>query len=227
MLTGGRMEKFEWLNAGEIALVPAKAVCIGRNYREHAAELNNAVPDSPMLFIKPSSSFVAFKGQIPLAQRLGEHHYEAELALLIGQTISASTELDLQQQVIGVGVAMDLTLRNVQAELKSKGHPWEKAKAYDNSCIVSPFIQITEQTDFNNLEFNLSINNEIRQIGHTSEMVFSIVQLLDEIRQYFTLQPGDIVLTGTPKGVGKLNSGDQLVVTLQKNILASGQILLV
>ena len=221
------MEKFEWLNAGDIPLLPAKAVCVGRNYREHAAELNNAVPDSPMLFIKPSSSFVAFKGQIPLAQRLGDHHYEAELALLIGQTIGAATELNLQQQIAGIGVAMDLTLRDMQTELKSKGHPWEKAKAYDNSCIVSPFIEVTDQTDFNNLGFTLAINNDERQAGKTSEMVFSIAQLVDEIRQYFTLVPGDIVLTGTPKGVGKLNTGDRLAVALEKNTLASGQIILV
>ena len=215
------MINLQWMNGQTIDLTAGKVVCVGRNYVAHAAELGNEVPTEPLLFIKPSSSLVMMKNHVELPSRLGEHHYEAELALLIGDTINANTDINLHKHIVGVGVGLDLTLRALQSRLKEHGHPWEKAKAYDNSCIISPFVPVSLATQFNALEFALSINKEMRQRASSSLMVFPIAELLKEISQYFTLQPGDIVLTGTPKGVGQLYDADQLSVTLGNQPLAS------
>ena len=218
------MMNLHWDNGQNIAFKAGKVVCVGRNYVEHAQELNNEIPTEPLLFIKPNSSLVSMENNVKLPSRLGAHHYEAELALLIGQTITSETEINLHQQIAGVGVGLDLTLRELQSRLKESGHPWEKAKAYDNSCIISPFVPVSPATHFNELMFSLSINDAIRQQASSSLMVFSIPLLLKEISQYFTLHPGDIVLTGTPKGVGQLMSGDRLQVLLQGQLLATCEI---
>ena len=215
------MINLQWQDGQKIEVTVGKVVCVGRNYVEHAQELNNEVPTEPLLFIKPSSSLASMKNDVNLPSRLGEHHYEAELALLIGDTINANTDINLHQHIAGIGVGLDLTLRALQSRLKEHGHPWEKAKAYDNSCIISSFLPVNSATQFNALQFSLSINQEVRQKASSSLMVFPIAELLKEISLYFTLRPGDIVLTGTPKGVGQLCHADQLSVTLENEPLAS------
>lgn len=209
-----------WNNGEVIELPIGKAVCVGRNYVAHAAELGNEVPTEPLLFLKPASSIVNAEGEVALDHSLGEHHYEAELMLLIGKPLNKDNLADYKSCIAGFGVGLDLTLRDEQAKLKAKGHPWERAKAYDKSCLVSRFVPLAE-SDLTHSEFSLSINNELRQSGDTNLMIFKIEQLLSEIVRYFSLQPGDIVLTGTPEGVGKLNIQDTLSVSLNGETLAN------
>ncbi|MCG9758342.1 MULTISPECIES: fumarylacetoacetate hydrolase family protein [Pseudoalteromonas] len=210
------MYMHQWQSEQCIDLPMGKVVCIGRNYVEHAKELDNPIPSSPLLFIKPATSLVPFGNEVTLNAALGEHHYEAELALLIGTKIDADTSEPLMH-IAGVGLALDLTLRDLQSELKAQGHPWERAKAYDNSCPITPFVPCDENTFAKSIEYRFWQNGELKQHGDSSLMIFPITELLKEVSRYFTLQPGDIVLTGTPKGVGSLAQGDKLKLQLDQH----------
>ena len=198
----------------QLALPVGKVVCIGRNYLDHIRELGNDVPEQALLFIKPSTSLVALDKPLQLPVDLGECHNELEVALLIKSPITKGTSIVLSELIWGVGLGLDLTLRDLQSSLKGQGHPWERAKAFDNACPVTPFIPLAEFGNVNNLDFTLSVNDQLRQQGCTANMMRSIESLLTEITACFTLLPGDIVLTGTPAGVGVLNSGDKLALTL-------------
>jgi len=191
-----------------------KVVCIGRNYLDHIRELGNDIPEQALLFMKPATALVSLSEPLALPASLGECHNEIEVALLIKTPIRNGDTISLTEMVWGVGLGLDLTLRDLQSKLKDKGQPWERAKAFDNSCPISPFVEISEFNDINQLEFDLTVNGNIRQQGNTAKMMRKIEDLLIEITQCFTLLPGDIVLTGTPAGVGVLNSGDKLALTL-------------
>ncbi len=217
------MFRYHWSNGQTVSLAPGKVVCIGRNYVEHVNELNNEVPQEPLLFIKPATSLCDASQTMTLHQELGDHHFEAELALLIGQPLSRDNIDDYQACIVGLGVALDLTLRDKQSELKAKGLPWEKAKAFDNSCPVSSLVPYTEQ-NLANLEFTFVRNEQIQQYGNTECMLFPIEKLLREITLYFSLQPGDLVLTGTPKGVGKFSHNDSFELMLLDDTLAKGKV---
>ena len=198
-----------WSNGAAIHLPPGKVVCVGRNYAAHAAELNNPVPTEPLLFIKPATSLVALEQPIKALHPLGAVHYEAEIALLIGERLTHSMET-VTQAVTGLGVALDLTIRDLQTVLKKKGHPWEKAKAFDNSCPISPFAPVTNRHLWTDIAVEFLINDQIAQQGSSADMLTSIPELLRYISLFFTLESGDIVLTGTPDGTGKLVAGQQL-----------------
>ncbi|HET8791253.1 MAG TPA: fumarylacetoacetate hydrolase family protein [Modicisalibacter sp.] len=187
-----------------------KIVCVGRNYAEHARELNNPVPSAPLLFIKPATSAASLEAPIKGAFDRGDVHFETELALLIGETLSDASPQTAAQAVVGIGLALDLTLRDVQARLKEKGHPWEIAKAFDGACPLSSFVAIDTLPDWSALTFSLDIDGERRQTGHGSDMLFAVPALLAEMSQHFTLEPGDVVLTGTPAGVGPLPRNSEL-----------------
>lgn len=191
-----------------------KIVCVGRNYAEHAAELNNPIPEQPLLFIKPATSAVDMQQPLELPQGLGDIHYETEIALLIGQTLSKDEPEEALAAVIGVGLALDLTLRDLQTELKNLGHPWERAKAWDGACPLSSFVTVDKIKDWQELELSLKINGIEKQRGQAKQMLTPIAELLSHISQTFTLLPGDVVITGTPAGVGKLTTGDQLDLEL-------------
>ena len=192
-----------------------KVVCVGRNYAEHAKELNNPIPSTPILFIKPATAVSSFSEVINLPHDLGECHYETELAILIGKQLTKAAPEDIDDAIAGYGLALDLTLRTLQSELKAKGHPWEIAKSFDGSCPLSSFVQPSELKDCSDIEFQLKINNELRQHGKTSDMITAIKPLVAYISQYFTLMPGDVVLTGTPAGVGLLEPGMKLEAQLE------------
>ena len=181
-----------------------KIVCVGRNYAEHAKELNNPVPSAPLLFIKPATAAVPLKNPITIAPSRGEVHFETELALLIGETLTEATPAEAEQAVAGIGLALDLTLREVQGRLKEKGHPWEVAKAFDGACPLSTFLRLNGPLDWSSLTFSLDIDGERRQTGEIADLLFPIPELLAEMSRHFTLSPGDVVLTGTPAGVGEL-----------------------
>ncbi|WP_101758523.1 fumarylacetoacetate hydrolase family protein [Oceanicoccus sp. KOV_DT_Chl] len=186
-----------------------KIVCVGRNYADHAKELNNPIPKQPLLFIKPATAAVPMTSPLVIPQGLGECHHEVEMALLIGQRLTAANREQVLAAIAGVGLALDLTLRDIQAELKQKGQPWERAKAFDGSCPLSAFVAVAD-TDLASLPLKLYRNNQLQQSGNTDQMVFAIADLLVAISASFTLLPGDVVLTGTPAGVGPLLSGDSL-----------------
>lgn len=188
-----------------------KVVCVGRNYAEHARELNNPVPSEPLLFIKPATAVVPLADPIRLPTGRGAVHYETEIALLIGAPLSGLVSAEEASAAIaGVGLALDLTLRELQEQLKTKGHPWERAKAFDGACPLSFFAPIDQAPALNDLPLQLHLNGELRQQGNSAEMITPIIALLQHITGIFTLLPGDVVLTGTPAGVGVLQPGDQL-----------------
>ena len=195
---------------------PSKIVCVGRSYADHARELGNAVPDRPVLFIKPPSSLQSLEQGITWNKDLGSCHFECELTLRIDHPLKAESDPIKALAAIGaVTLGLDLTLRDVQDDLKKKGHPWERAKAYDGSCVLADWVDAKEITDWNAAQYSLDINGQRRQTGDTAYLIFEIGALLAEISQSFTLEPGDVVMTGTPAGVGPLHSGDQLLMTLK------------
>lgn len=204
-------------SAKPFAYPVSKVVCVGRNYVDHAKELNNPVPVSPLLFMKPSTSLTALSPKFVLPDSEQEYHYELEVAVLINKKLKSVPQNEVHHAIAGVGLALDLTLRALQTELKSQGQPWEKAKAFDGACPISEFIPIAQVNDIDDIEFSLEKNGKLVQSGNTGDMLFSISYLVATISSCFTLLPGDIILTGTPKGVGKISSLDCLRLKLNQN----------
>ncbi len=193
-----------------------KIVCLGRNYLDHIRELGNKVPDRAVLFCKPATSILPDGGEVIIPDYSQNCHHELELALLIGKQGKRIPEADALSYIAGYGVAIDLTLRDVQDELKEKGLPWEIAKGFDTSCPLSDFVAAEQVTDPNNLQLTMKVNGEIRQQGTTAQMMRSVEEIISEISKYFTLQQGDIILTGTPAGVSKIVSGDLLSGSIEQ-----------
>lgn len=185
-----------------------KILCIGRNYAEHIKELGNETPDAPVVFMKPATAVIGDGETIIIPPYSRECHHEAELALLIGRGGKDIPPERALEHVAGYGVAIDLTLRDVQAELKKKGLPWEIAKGFDTSCPLSSFVPADRVADPHDLRITLRVNGEMRQDGSTSLMIHRIPQILSYMSGVFTLEPGDVILTGTPAGVGPLVAGD-------------------
>ncbi len=200
---------------GETTNLPVgKAVCVGRNYADHAKEMGSQVPDDPMLFIKPATSLRALSEPVQLPGFSSDVHHELELTVLIEKTLCKSDAADVHAAIAGCGLGIDLTARDLQAQLKQKSHPWEKSKGFDGAGVLSPFIPIAEFEDLRDVDLELHINGQVRQSGNTRDMVFPVTELIVHISQYFTLLPGDVVMTGTPAGVGPLHPGDQLALSL-------------
>jgi 2-keto-4-pentenoate hydratase/2-oxohepta-3-ene-1,7-dioic acid hydratase in catechol pathway len=193
-----------------------KIVCIGRNYAEHIKELGNQTPDKPVIFIKPASSLVSSGGTVVIPGYSDDCHHEIELAVLIGKTAKDVTAEEALDHVSGYAVALDLTLRDVQGEQKAKGLPWEIAKAFDTSCPLSDFVPASQVDDPQNLQLKLNISGEVRQNGNTRDMMRSIAELIAATSAYFTLEEGDVLLTGTPSGVGRIVSGDRLEALIEQ-----------
>lgn len=191
-----------------------KILCIGRNYADHIKELGNETPERPVIFTKPASSVIGAGEEIVIPPYSGDCHHEAELALLIGKKGKDIEAADALSHVAGYGVAIDLTLRDVQAELKKKGLPWDIAKGFDTACPLSPFVPAGEVPDPQALRITLTVNGEKRQDGGTNLMIHRIPELLRYLSSVFTLEPGDLVLTGTPAGVGPVRSGDRVVAEI-------------
>lgn len=191
-----------------------KVVCVGRNYAEHAKELGNEIPDAPILFIKPATSVVSLENGFSIPQDQGSVHHEAEIALLISkQTKNISAE-NAWDYISHASVALDLTLRDVQSKLKEKSHPWEIAKGFDGACPLGKWVGISELSNKECIAIELIKNGEQKQVGDSTQMITSIPDLIAYISTIFTLQPGDVILTGTPAGVGPLVNGDQLKAVL-------------
>nr|WP_108721387.1 fumarylacetoacetate hydrolase family protein [Anaerobacillus isosaccharinicus]MBA5588310.1 fumarylacetoacetate hydrolase family protein [Anaerobacillus isosaccharinicus]QOY38254.1 fumarylacetoacetate hydrolase family protein [Anaerobacillus isosaccharinicus] len=186
--------------------------CVGRNYALHATELGNKIPTKPMIFSKPTHALFPSEGELVISAKKGNIHYEVELVVLIGETYEQGKPIE--QIVKGIAMGIDLTAREIQSELKEKGHPWLLAKGFRGSAILSNFIPFSSLEDFNQLEFKLVRNGEMVQIGNPKNMIFPLQILIEYIGTNFGLGKGDIIYTGTPEGVGSIQNGDVLNMQL-------------
>ena len=192
-----------------------KVVCIGRNYAEHAKELDNPVPTEPLLFIKPGSCVVPSAGGFKVPTDRGSVHYETEIAVLLGKPLSTKPSVEeVLDAISGYAPALDLTLRDVQSKLKEKGLPWEIAKSFDGACVIAPFVAASTYSDLTDIPVRLTLNGAVRQDGNSSLMLNPIVPMIQYMAACFSLQAGDVIMTGTPAGVGPLNPGDELIIEL-------------
>ena len=187
-----------------------KIICIGRNYAEHAKELNNSVPKEPLFFIKPDSAVLRNNDNFYLPDFSNDVHYEAEIFVRIHKKGKNIQEKFAHTYYNEAGIGIDITARDIQSLCKEKGLPWEKAKGFDGSAPMSKTLPLSEFEHFNKLKFELLINGKVVQRGFTADMIFSVDQIIAEASKYFTLKIGDVIFTGTPSGVGKLNQGDHL-----------------
>ncbi|PVX52463.1 2-keto-4-pentenoate hydratase/2-oxohepta-3-ene-1,7-dioic acid hydratase in catechol pathway [Balneicella halophila] len=192
-----------------------KIVCIGRNYREHAKELNNPVPKEPVIFMKPDSALLRNNDPFYYPDFSKDIHYELEVVVRINKLGKSISEEFAPRYYDEIGLGIDLTARDIQKRCKEKGLPWERAKAFDFSAVQSTFISKKELPPVDALHFQLEKNGKIVQDGFTGDMLFPINQLIAEISKYFTLKIGDLIYTGTPEGVGSLAIGDKLKGTLE------------
>jgi 5-carboxymethyl-2-hydroxymuconate isomerase len=188
-----------------------KIVCVGRNYVEHAKELGNEVPIFPLIFLKPASNLIFSTEKIQHPDYSHEMHHEVELVLLIGENIKNADENQAKSAIMGFAVGLDMTLRDIQDELKKKGHPWTLAKCFDTSAVVSDFLSAQKYQYKGNEKISLSVNNELRQNSTLDLMIFNIVEIVKYISSKMTLEKGDLIFTGTPSGVSKVKIGDKLV----------------
>jgi acylpyruvate hydrolase len=187
-----------------------KIICVGRNYAEHAKELKNEVPDKPVIFLKPDTALLKDNKPFFLPEWSSEMHHEAEIVFKIGKNGKYISEKHAHSYISQYTLGVDFTERKLQGELKAKGLPWELSKAFDSSAVIGEWLHMNEGTDFNNISFHLDKNKTLAQEGNSSEMIFSIDQLISFVSQYFTLKTGDLIFTGTPKGVSQVNVGDEL-----------------
>ncbi|MES2662868.1 MAG: fumarylacetoacetate hydrolase family protein [Pseudomonadota bacterium] len=196
----------QWIDNSPVGFSPSKIICVGRNYREHAIELGNAVPESPLLFLKPPSAIQCVENSVWVPTQHGPVSYECEIALLIGKTLTHVTAEEAKTAIIGVTLALDFTLRDLQNELKKQGYPWEKAKAFDGACALNTWVPWSDKYVELNLGFFCA--GQKKQEGSSSQMMWPIAKLIAEASKWFTLQPGDVILTGTPEGVGLMPEGE-------------------
>lgn len=189
-----------------------RVFCIGRNYVEHVRELSNIIPEKPVVFIKPASCLVAPGERIHFPKHGRELHHEVEIVVRMGREGRVTTEEDALSSIDAITVGLDLTLRDVQGELKKKGLPWEAAKAFEQSAPVGDFIPHDGSLDLKDISFGCKVNGTERQRGNTGKMIFSIPTLLVELSKIWLLRPGDLVYTGTPSGVGPLEIGDTIEI---------------
>ena len=194
-----------------------KVICVGRNYTAHAKELNNAIPTEPVIFLKPDTALIPKRQPFFYPSFSTDVHYEAELVVRINRVGKHIQEKFAHKYYSELSLGIDFTARDLQAKLKEKGLPWEKAKAFDGSAPVGKFLNKSVFNDLGNLDFSLKINDEVRQNGNTADMLFSIDKLIAYISQYFTLKIGDLIFTGTPEGVGPIHKGDHLQGFIAEN----------
>lgn len=189
--------------------IPSKIICVGKNYAEHAAEMNSSVPDEPVIFLKPNTTVIADEDSIVLPDQSNEVHYEAELAVVIG-AVAKDVPVERAGEVIfGYTCANDVTARDLQAKDKQ----WTRAKSFDTFCPLGPWIET--ELDPSTLAISCEVNDEVKQSSNTKEMIRGVYEMVSWISHVMTLIPGDVILTGTPAGVGPIVAGDSVSVTIQ------------
>jgi len=199
-----------WLD-GE-AYEPTKVVCVGRNFPDHVREMGGlASPTEPVIFIKPNSSIVSSPSELFIPQSLGLLHHEVELCALIGRTLVSASEEQAVEAVAGWAVGIDFTLREMQAAAKKAGEPWALAKGFDGSAVFGGFKSPREAPDPLSIELELSIGGKTRQHGDTRAMIFAPAAIISFVSRFMTLERGDIVMCGTPSGVGEVRDNDRIL----------------
>ena len=192
-----------------------KIICIGRNYIDHAKELDNPVPVKPVFFMKPDSALVIRNRPFFYPDFSSDVHHELEVVIKIDRLGRSIESRFASRYFSQIALGIDFTARDLQAECKKNGLPWEIAKGFDYSAPVSKFIPVSGFKDIHNLNFHLDINGIRVQTGNTSEMIFSFEQLISYVSQFITLKTGDLIYTGTPAGVGPVKTGDRLTAYLE------------
>lgn len=187
-----------------------KIIAVGRNYIEHAKELNNPVPSKPVIFMKPDTAVLKDNKPFYHPDFSNEIHYEIEIVLKVAKEGKHISEKFAANYFEEIGLGIDFTARDIQQQHKEKGLPWELAKSFDNSAPISRFVPKSEFADLYNINFRLDINNNTVQKGNTKDTIFSFEKLIVFVSQFITLKKGDLIFTGTPHGVGKINIGDRL-----------------
>lgn len=192
-----------------------KIICVGRNYADHIEELNNERPDAPVIFMKPETAVPRPVEDFYYPDFSQDIHHEVEIVVKINKVGKNIEEKFAHTYYDEVGIGIDFTARDLQARLKGKGLPWELAKAFNGSAPVSEFVPKTQFADMQNIQFSLDVNGETRQQGNTSMMLYKIDYLISFVSQYFLLKKGDLLFTGTPKGVAAVKIGDTLKLSIE------------
>lgn len=187
-----------------------KIICIGRNYAEHAKELHNAVPEAPVIFMKPQTALLQKGKDFYYPDFTKDLHYECELVLKICKNGKHIQEKFAHKYYTQISIGIDFTARDIQQQQKEKGLPWEIAKAFDNSAVVGNFVEVDDMRKKQPFHFRLLVNGEERQNGNTGDMLFHIDKIISYASGFFTLNTGDLIFTGTPQGVGAVAIGDKL-----------------
>jgi 2-keto-4-pentenoate hydratase/2-oxohepta-3-ene-1,7-dioic acid hydratase in catechol pathway len=187
-----------------------KIIAIGRNYQEHAKELNNPIPTEPVVFLKPDTALLKEGKAFYHPDFSNDIHYEVELIIKIGKEGKHIASKFARNYIEAIGLGIDFTARDLQQKCKEKGLPWEIAKAFDHSAPIGEFIPINEIPDLNAIQFSLKQNQLVVQNGNSADMIFSFDDIISYVSQRFTLKKGDLIFSGTPAGVGKINIGDLL-----------------
>lgn len=190
----------------------ARIFCIGRNYAEHANELGSEIPKSPVVFIKPISCLVDAGEKVKYPKHGNNLHHEIELVIRIGKTGQPEKLEDAFSFIDAFTIGLDLTLRDIQNKLKDKGLPWEMSKAFEQSAPIGKFVKYDNPDQLHNFTFRCFVNNIKCQEGNSNDMIFSVERLIFELGKIWVLQPGDLIYTGTPSGVGSLNIGDTVII---------------
>jgi 2-keto-4-pentenoate hydratase/2-oxohepta-3-ene-1,7-dioic acid hydratase in catechol pathway len=201
-----------------------KIICIGRNYAEHAKEMNAAVPTEPVFFLKPETALI--KDDLPFyyPDFSKEIHHEVELVLKINKTGKNIDPQFANKYYDEIGIGIDFTARDIQAKCKEKGLPWEKAKAFDGSAPIGRFINKKQFNDLNNINFQLTVNGKSVQKGNTKDLLFTFDAVIAYVSKFFTLKTGDLIYTGTPEGVGPVMIGDRLEASIENEVLLNFEI---
>ena len=187
-----------------------KLICIGRNYTDHIKELENEKPTDPIVFLKPDTSILLKKQPFFIPEFSNDVHHEVELLVKINKVGKYIDKKFAHKYYSQVGLGIDFTARDLQAELKRKGLPWEKAKAFDGAAVIGKWLPKSDFEDINNINFSLNKNNKVVQSGNTQLMLWKVDEIIEYVSKYFTLKIGDVIFTGTPAGVGKVIANDVL-----------------
>lgn len=201
-----------------------KIICIGRNYVDHIEELKNERPSEPVVFLKPDTAILPKKTPFTIPEFSNEIHHELEIIVKINKVGKYISRKFAHKYYDEIGLGIDFTARDIQNKLKEKGLPWEKAKAFDGSAIIGDFIPKNALNSIENIKFELTNNHKTVQEGNTNLMIWSIDEIIEYVSQYFTLKKGDIIFTGTPKGVAKVSPNDILEGFLENKQLIRLQI---
>ena len=202
-----------------------KIICVGRNYTDHINELNNQKPDEPVIFMKPDTSVLNSGFPFVIPEFSNDIHYEIEVVVKINKVGKYIQPKFAHKYYSQIGLGIDFTARDLQSKLKEKGLPWELAKSFDGATVLGTFVDKNQFDDLQNISFQLVKNEKVVQNGNTQDMLWTIDELIAYVSQFFTLKVGDIIFTGTPSGVAKVNPDDELEGFLENQMLLSVKIM--